>query len=987
MRIFKFLITSLYLIGSFNLTQAQTGLNSNDVANPKPLTYAFTHVNIYIDYQTVVYNATLVIADGKVAAVGANITIPKGATIIDLESKYIYPSFIDIYTSYGMPELPKNPSSGNVYNSTKKGPYNWNEAVRPETQAAELFSYHEKEATALRNIGFGAVVSHNPDGLVRGSGALIGLGNGRPNKLIWKSSVSQHFSFNRGSSSQDYPRSLMGCIALLRQTLYDQQWYEKAKTKELDLSLDALIHDQALPKFFEASDKWNVLRADKIAKEFNTHFIIKGGGDEYQRLDAIKATGASFILPIQFPYAIETDDSFLAPNIPLKNLMHWEQAPSNPYKMWQAGIPFALTTHGLGDKKDFWKNLQKVWVRGLSTSELLKSLTYTPAKYIHEEQLLGNLRAGSLANFFIADDTLFGPEFMISETWIKGEKYINSEKPKIDQYQLNGKYKIKNNTDYFVYISGYPSKPQADLKDKKGKQVAKAEIANNGNRITFKAQGLYEESWTVDTDFVSKTIIVKGTKMRELKPSDTQADSAKKPLTQEPLLVAKLYKPFIEYGLEKSLENEAFIISNGTIWTNEKEGIMQRGDVVVKNGKIAEVGSNLSSKYSGLKTIDGSGLHITAGIIDEHSHIAATGDVNEGTQSVTSEVRIADIINPEDINIYRQLSGGVTTSHILHGSANSIGGQTQLIKLRWGKTAEEMKFEGWDGFIKFALGENVKQSNWGDRNVSRYPQTRMGVEQTMMDAFVRAKAYREKWNIYKLNKLAEAPRRDLELDALVEILENRRHITCHSYVQSEINMLMHLADSMGFHVNTFTHILEGYKVADKMKKHGAAGSTFADWWAYKHEVMEAIPYNAYLMDKIGIVTCVNSDDAEMARRLNQEAAKSMKYGGMSDTSAFKLCTLNPAKMLHIDQRVGSIKAGKDADVVIWNGNPLSIYSKVLKTYVDGICYYDLAQQENIQLQMVRERNRIISKMKEARKNGDKTGVPEISHEEEYGCGH
>ncbi|HRG93681.1 MAG TPA: amidohydrolase family protein, partial [Chitinophagaceae bacterium] len=345
------------------------------------------------------------------------------------------------------------------------------------------------------------------------------------------------------------------------------------------------------------------------------------------------------------------------------------------------------------------------------------------------------------------------------------------------------------------------------------------------------------------------------------------------------------------------------------------------------------------------------------------------------------EVRISDNINPDDINIYRQLSGGVTSSHILHGSANVIGGQTQLLKLRWGANDDDMKFKGWPGQIKFALGENVKRSNFnipGGNN--RYPDTRMGVEQVLIDAFTRAKDYKKEWDTYntekeKLVKAKKpltglmAPRRDLELEALVEILEKKRFITCHSYVQSEINGAMKVAEQMGYTVNTFTHILEGYKVADKMKAHGSFTSTFSDWWAYKMEVEDAIPYNAAIMHKVGLVVAINSDDAEMARRLNQEAAKTIKYGGLSPEEALSLVTLNPAKMLHVDDKVGSIKVGKDADVVVWSDSPLSIYAKSLYTIVDGTVYFDRQKDEQLQKQVDAERARLVKKLTGEKRSG------------------
>jgi imidazolonepropionase-like amidohydrolase len=434
------------------------------------------------------------------------------------------------------------------------------------------------------------------------------------------------------------------------------------------------------------------------------------------------------------------------------------------------------------------------------------------------------------------------------------------------------------------------------------------------------------------------------------------------------------------------------LIRNATVWTSDAQGKLENADVLVKNGKIAQVGKGLSDPTA--KVIDGTGKHVTAGLIDEHSHIAASS-INEGGQTVTSEVRIADNLNPDDINIYRQLSGGVTTSHILHGSANTIGGQTQLIKLRWGANDEDLKFAGAPGFIKFALGENVKRSSSSQGN-PRFPDSRMGVEQVLTDAFQRAKRYES-----SLKQAAAAAqtakkgtvvdpfrtvRRDLELDALVEIMNRQRFITCHSYVQSEINAAMKVGDRMGFTFNTFTHILEGYKVADKMKAHGAAASTFSDWWAYKMEVEHAIPYNATIMHKVGLNVAINSDDAEMARRLNQEAAKSVKYGGMSEVDALNMVTINPAKMLHVDDKVGSIRAGKDADLVIWSDHPLSIYAKAEPTVVDGFVYFDRQKDAEMRRQITMERNRLIQKMSGEKRAGGPVVPATPSYQLLYNCG-
>jgi imidazolonepropionase-like amidohydrolase len=386
--------------------------------------------------------------------------------------------------------------------------------------------------------------------------------------------------------------------------------------------------------------------------------------------------------------------------------------------------------------------------------------------------------------------------------------------------------------------------------------------------------------------------------------------------------------------------------------------------------------------------IHASGKHLTCGIVDEHSHIAISRGVNEGTQAVTSEVRIADVVNPDDVNIYRDLAGGVTTIQQLHGSANPIGGQSSIIKLRWGQSADSMRFRDAPGRIKFALGENVKQSNWGPS--SRFPQTRMGVEQLFYDAFHRARDYareQQEWAAMKPRDRGQAvpPRRDLELEALVEVLNGQRLISCHSYVQSEIDMLMHVADSMGFTVNTFTHILEGYKVADKMKAHGASGSTFSDWWAYKIEVDQAIPYNAALMYRQGVNTGINSDDAEMSRRLNQEAAKAVKYGGVPEEEAWKMVTLNPARMMKLDHRIGSVEVGKDADLVLWNDNPLSIRSKAEQTWVDGVRYFDAARDADMRLRISTERDRIVRAMISSKKEGAPTRKVEREQQHLWHC--
>ncbi|MDJ1493221.1 amidohydrolase family protein [Cytophagaceae bacterium DM2B3-1] len=946
----------------------------NGVYDERPQLYAFTNATIHTDYQTVISNATLVIRNGVVESVGAGITVPTGAVVTDLKGKHIYPGLVDIYSDYGMPEVKKEGFSWGAfylrppqYDSGKKGAYNWNEAIRPENSAADIFAIDAKKAEELRKLGFGAALIHNPDGIFRGTGAVVHLGTGKENEVLLKSNASTHFSFDKGSSKQIYPVALMGSIALIRQTYLDADWYKKGGNKvERNLSLDAFNQQRALPAFFEANTRLNILRADKIGDEFGIQYIIKTKGDEYARLDEIKATNAPLVVSLDFPKPFDVEDPLDMVMVPYEDMKHWELAPSNPAALAKAGIPFALTAADLKNKADFWANLRKAIEYGLDEKIALKALTVTPATLLKMDNQIGSLKKGMIANFLITSDNLFGKTTVIYDNYVAGNRYTVTGMPDVD---IRGEYTLAvGGQNYKMTIAGMPEKPEVKIGvADTGKAVAKAVLNNSLISISFKADKkdkaeIRLTGWLTGNNLKGEGMLTDGKAVKwvatysgAVKPEAPKENKADTKSAVADL--GKVVYPFIAFGVEAKLKAEDMLIKNATVWTNEAEGKLENADVLIKGGKIAQVGKNLSS--AGVKVIDGTGKHLTAGIIDEHSHIA-TESVNE-LQASTAEVRIGDNVDSEDINIYRQLAGGVTTSQILHGSANPIGGQSALIKLKWGEGPEELKIKNADGFIKFALGENVKQSS--SMTSTRFPQTRMGVEQVMMDAFIRAKEYDQALKKYNPKDPNAVPvRRDLELDALAEILNQKRFITCHSYVQSEINMLMHVADSLGFKINTFTHILEGYKVADKMKSRNINASTFADWWAYKMEVQDAIAYSPTLMNKVGLNVGINSDDAEMARRLNQEAAKTVKYGGTTEEDALKMVTLNPARMLHLENRIGSIKAGKDADLVLWNGNPLSIYSRPEKTIIEGTIYYDLERDIKMREELQKDRARIATKM-------------------------
>jgi imidazolonepropionase-like amidohydrolase len=410
------------------------------------------------------------------------------------------------------------------------------------------------------------------------------------------------------------------------------------------------------------------------------------------------------------------------------------------------------------------------------------------------------------------------------------------------------------------------------------------------------------------------------------------------------------------------------LIQNATILT-VSHGTIEHGSILIRDGKIAEVAASIAAPQ-GAQVIDAGGQFVMPGIIDCHSHIAVDGSVNEGSVSVSSMVNIADVLDPDDIDIYRDLAGGVTTANILHGSANSIGGQTVVIKLRWGRPASKLPFEGAVPGIKFALGENPKRSNGSRGPDKRYPATRMGVEETIRGAFTEARDYKSKWDDY--NKRTSSgeknlipPRRDLRLEPLVEVLEGKRYVHAHCYREDEILMLLRVAKEFGFKVRTLQHVLEGYKVADEIAAAGTGASTFSDWWAYKVEAYDAIPYNAAIMTRRGVIVSINSDDAEEATHLNQEAAKSIKYGGLSHDEALKMVTINPAIQLGIDKRVGSIDVGKDADLVIYNRDPLSAYAVVQKTLIDGRVYFDRKRDIAERADREKEKKELIEKEKKA----------------------
>jgi len=944
---------------------------------------AFTNAKIHITPTQIVEGGTLLIQNGKVVQVGKSVTIPKNSVMIDLTGRSIYPSFIDVYSKFGV-EQPKKPKGGGraaQYNTSREGFY-WNDHIMPENNAVAKFKYDDKKAKALRDIGFGTVNSHIQDGVARGAGVLIALnGQGSDANRILDDRSAQYFSFSRSIiKKQAYPTSLMGSMALLRQMYSDANWYAKGSSTTTDRSLEALLKNKGLVQIFEAKDKGNALRADKIGDANGIQYAILGGGNEYETIADIKATNATYILPLNFPDAYDVSNPFQAVYVTLKDMRHWNQAPTNPKVLAENDIAFSFTLYDLKSVTKFKEKLMKAIKHGLSKTKALEALTTVPASILGKSNSIGSLKIGSQANFLITSGDIFEKETTLYENWVQGNKNVINDKNLKD---IRGNYDLLvGGMTYKLSLTGEANKPKVEIKQDTNKLKSKIAYKNDWVDLSFstdKGEKNYRMTGLVLTDSENlggKLILPNGKEstFKALKTSAFVKEKKEGEKDEETPKILPITYPNVGYGYKSKPKPENILFKNATVWTSESTGILENTDVLIKNGKIIKIGKDLNAKDA--KTIDASGKHLTAGIIDEHTHIAALA-INEAGHNSSAEVKMEDVVDNENLGIYRNLAGGVTSVQLLHGSANPIGGRSALLKLKWGESADKMIYSNSPKFIKFALGENVKQSNW--QSFSRFPQTRMGVEQVFMNYFQRGKEYDAK------KKSGQPYRYDEEMEVIAEILNGERFISCHSYVQSEINMLMKVAEKFNFRVNTFTHILEGYKVADKMKEHGVGGSTFSDWWAYKYEVNDAIPYNAAIMQSQGITVAINSDDGEMSRRLNQEAAKTIKYGGMTELEAWKMITINPAKLLHIDDRVGSIKEGKDADLVLWSDNPLSVYAKAEKTLIEGITYFDLEMDKQQRAAIKKERNQLINMMLKEKAGGSKTQEPKQSKKEQFTC--
>ena len=880
--------------------------------------HALIHAKVVVKPEVTLNDATVIIRNGRIEKVTEKGDAPDTAREWDMTGLTLYAGFIDPYvteakpisttmtqsitgtgaTAAGKPGFLGAP--GNELDPGTTGPGSGLSTMKPEHDVTEAFSPKPDSYEALRAQGFTAAVLTPANGIIRGQSALISLGQGSPNQLVIKPQLFQHIVFDsKASKPNEFPKSLMGVISAIRQTLSDAQHYNDIwdyyqanagtfKRPGYNKSLDTLqaVLKNGQPVVIEPGSVLMVDKAARLAGEFGIQPVIVATGHEWRRPDLVKPAATRFIVPINFPKAPNMPSDSDWERVSLDQLRAWDWAAENPVLLHKNGLEIAFTTHGLKDKKTFRKNLAKVIERGLAKRDALAALTTTPAKLTGASDQLGTVEPGKLANLIVVEGDYFDPKAKLKGLWIEG-RWTSFEPEK---------------------LAWIDKKQEEDKADEK--------------------------------------------------PDDKKEDKADARLARSPI------------GEHNVLEPAAVLIRNATLWTSSKRGILKKHDLLIAAGEIKKIGRDLQAPEN-THVIDAKGKHVTAGLIDAHNHSMILGGVNEGTLPSSAMVSIGDVVNSESPEIHRQLAGGLTVANLLHGSANPIGGQNAIIKLRIGQGPEALKFKAAPPGIKFALGENVKQSNWGDDKNTRFPQTRMGVPVFHENRFTAAWQYNREWRRFR-EKGGSPPRRDLELETLGQIIKGQRWIHCHSYRQDEILAFMRTMEKFGVRVGTLQHVLEGYKVADEIAAHGAGGSCFADWWGYKYEVIDAIPYAGSLMHERGVVVSFNSDSSDLARRLNLEAAKAVKYGNTKETEALNFVTINPAKQLRVDHRVGSLEAGKDGDFAIWSEHPLSTRTVCLETWIEGKRYFERGEALQLAEARATEREKLLTKAKgEAKKDKKK----------------
>jgi imidazolonepropionase-like amidohydrolase len=889
-----FLVGLSLTLAVFVLARPSSGQSSGTL---KPAVFAIRDARVVVEPGKVLPKATVVIRDGLIDAVGPDVKPPADALVTDGTGLTIYPGFIDALSNWGFDPALRRSETGAPEATDLAGeplvatPPDHRKGLTPEFQVSTALRV-EEQADEWRKAGFTAHLVAPDGGFIVGQSALVSLSNAALRDTVLRAPVAQHVSFRLGQGNE-YPRSLMGAIAHCRQTLldagyYQRTWaaYEKAgragKRPPLDPALAELqpALEGKMPVVFEADTRDSIHKALDLATEFKLRPVVYGGRDAWRVADRLKAENVPVLLRVNFS----------------------DQPQAGRGRGRGRGVPGAEAPPGEESER-------RLPQRALDDQQ----------RQLKEEMAAAGRLSKAGVLFAISTQGQAG-----DKPWDKFRENLR----KVIGEGLPADAALRALTIDAARILG------AD------KQLGTVEKGKAAHLVV--ATGDFNQAETK-----VRYVFADGTRFVYDEPSKPgqKPDKPKKPEESKPAAGEKVVKSDeaieIESDRKPKTRTGGNVLIRGATVITVTNGTHPRTDILIERGKILKVGQNLDAP-PGVTVIDATDMFVMPGIIDTHCHFAVSGGVNEFSLSVVPEVRVRDVVDGDDVQIYRALAGGVTTARLLHGSADVIGGQDAVIKLKYGDPANKLLLADAPRGVKFALGENVKRTD------GRFPNTRLGVEAVLVRAFTEAQAYRKTWDDYEKAKGSTAevvePRRDLRLEALADILKGDLKVHCHCYRADEILMLLRVADRFGFKIKSLQHVLEGYKIAAEIADHGASCSTFSDWWAYKIEAYDAIPFNSALLQQAGATVCLKSDSNELMRHLYQEAAKCMKYGGMTETEALKAITLNGAKQLGLEKRTGSIEVGKDADLAIFNGYPLNSYSRCEMSLVEGEVYFQRADR-------------------------------------------
>ena len=915
-------------------------------------------------------NATIVIRNGVVTAVGAGAAAPAGARVWDLKGLTVYPGFIDAHADLGG-DAPQQ--GGDV------GPTHWNPQVRAWFSTTANLKDDSTRRIALRSLGFGAALAVPRQGLFRGTASVVNLSDAGVRERVLRPDLAQSVGFQRSFALGGmYPNSTMGTTALMKQTLLDAEWYIRAwgayetsgrsilppETSEALAALGKAVKGQQ-PVVFQTDSEEEYLRAYKIASEYKLTPWFRGSGQEYRLVDVLKGRTQPLIVPLAFPDAPNVANPEAASNASLADLRHWYLAPTNPAQLAANNIPFALTADGLSSLNQFFPNLRVAVARGLAPDKALAALTTVPAQWLGIERTHGTIAVGKAANLVVSEGDLFTEEGAIRDVWVQGTRFGVTRPPQVDPRgtwtitsEDQGTFKsatlrLEGPLNRIRGTIEMPSRRPVNLTGVRViAETGRLEATFNGEQLGLEGAVLLSGA-VRDNEFygwmslpTGTDATYKGTRTEPFQGPARGAVAVKVPKIDLPFI-----RPSMEFGRASQPEQPAvLVVRNATVWTQGAQGKLENADLLVQAGKIVKVGQKLAAP-AGAVEIDATGKHVTPGLIDPHTH-GGVSSLNESGFAIVPEVQMGDVITHNNIWFYRQLAGGLTTTMIKHGSANPIGGENVFVKTRWGSLPDEYKITNAPRTVKFALGENPK------RSPTRYPNTRMGVQEIIRDHFLAARDYEKEWKAWEKTKTGLPPRRDLRMEALLDILNQKLLVSSHGYRADEFLALVRLAEEFGFRIQTLQHGVEAYKIADELKKSGVAAVVWSDWGAFKMEAYDATSFNARLLLEAGVVTSLHSDDNEISTRMNWEAGKLLR-SGVNEIDALSTVTLNAAKAVAIDSRIGSLEAGKDADFVIWNGNPLSQFTKAEQTWVDGRRYFSLDEDKTLREEVARQRAQLI----------------------------